>query len=103
MNKWIGAGLLALVSACDVPQAPVVTGPDGQPRIQISTSGLTCYENRCLNIDPARRTVSSIGSRTIRIPDDISVSDGTITPAQFKQLGTAALLAGGMGSREDRD
>ncbi len=103
MNKWIGMGILALVAACDVPQAPVVTGPDGQPRIQINTSGLTCYNTRCLDIDPSGRTVRSIGSRTIRIPGDIDVSSGTITPAQFTQLGTAALLAGGTGSREDRD
>jgi len=103
MNKWIGTGILALLAACDVPQAPVVTGPDGQPRIQINTSGLTCYENRCLDIDPRYRTVRSVGSRTIRIPGNINVSDGTVTPDEFRQMGTAALLAGGIGSRSDRD
>lgn len=103
MNKWIGVGLLALTAACDVPQAPVVTGPDGQPRIQINTSGLTCYDNRCLDIDPAARSVRSVGSRTIPIARNISVSDGTVTPAEFRQMATATMLAGGTGSNEDRD
>ncbi|WP_170479536.1 hypothetical protein [Ruegeria arenilitoris] len=103
MNKWIGLGILGLVAACDVPQAPVTTGPDGQQRIQINTSGLTCYETRCLDIDPAARTVRSVGNRTTGIPSNINVSSGTVTPAEFKQLGVTASLAGGMGSRENRD
>ncbi len=102
MNKWIGLGALALLAACDVPQAPVVTGPDGQARIQINTSGLTCYNNRCLDINPAARSVRQIGNRTTRIPGNISVSDGTVTPEEFRQLGIAASLAGGEGSQSDR-
>lgn len=102
MNKWIGLGALALIAACDVPQAPVVTGPDGQARIQINTSGLTCYDTRCLDINPAARSVRSIGNRTTRIPRNIDVSNGTVTPAEFKQLGVTASLAGGVGSRSDR-
>ncbi len=102
MKKWICLGSLAVLAACDVPQAPVVTGPDGQVQIQINTAGLTCYENRCLDINPAARSVRSVGTRTIRIPGNISVSDGTITPAEFKQLGTATLLAGGIGSPDNR-
>lgn len=102
MRIWIGLGALAVLAACDVPQSPVVTGPDGQARIQINTSGLTCYETRCLDINPARRSVRSIGNRTIRIPSNIDVSSGTVTVAEFKQLGTAALLAGGVGSQSDR-
>ncbi|WP_170329671.1 hypothetical protein [Ruegeria arenilitoris] len=97
MNKWVCVGLLGLLVACDVPQAPVVTGPDGQPRIQISTSGLTCYNNRCLDINPAARSVRQIGNRTTRIPRDIDVSDGTVTPAEFEQMGVTAALAGGVG------
>ncbi|EEE39186.1 hypothetical protein RKLH11_3033 [Rhodobacteraceae bacterium KLH11] len=102
MSKWIGLCGLALLAACDVPQAPIVTGSDGQARIQINTSGLTCYETRCLDIDPVARSVRSVGSRTIGIPGNIDVSDGTITADEFRQLGTAALLAGGIGSRGDR-
>lgn len=103
MNKWIGLGVLALVAACDVPQAPVVTGPDGQARIQINLSGLTCYDNRCLDINPAARSVRQIGNKTTGIPISIDVSDGTVTPAEFRQMGTAASLAGGEGSgRNDR-
>ncbi len=102
MNKWIAFGAFAALAACDVPQAPVVTGPDGQARIQINTSGLTCYNTRCLDIDPFARTVRSIGNRTTRIPGNISVSDGTVTPAEFEQLGVTASLAGGMGSQGDR-
>ncbi len=102
MNKWVGLGVLTLLAACDVPEAPVVTGPDGVARIEINTSGLTCYQNRCLDINPAARTMRSIGSRTIRIPGNINVSDGTVTPAEFQQMGTAALLAGGEGSQSDR-
>ena len=102
MNKWIAFGALAVLAACDVPQAPVVTGPDGQARIQINTSGLTCYKTRCLDIDPFARTVRSIGNRTIGIPGNINVSDGTVTPAEFEQMGVQAMLAGGIGSREDR-
>ncbi len=102
MNKWICLGSLVALAACDVQQSPVVSGPDGQVQIQINTSGLTCYENRCLDINPAARSVRSVGTRTIRIPGNINVSDGTITPAEFKQLGTATLLAGGTGSRGDR-
>ncbi|NVO56145.1 hypothetical protein HW561_10130 [Rhodobacteraceae bacterium B1Z28] len=102
MRKWIGLGALALLAACDVPQAPVVTGPDGQARIRINTSGLTCYNTRCLDIDPDARSVRQIGNRTTGIPRNIDVSDGAVTPAEFEQLGVTASLAGGMGSRGDR-
>ncbi|WP_170382090.1 hypothetical protein [Ruegeria atlantica] len=98
MNKWIGLGTLALLAACDAPQAPMVTGPDGQPRIQISTSGLTCYNNRCLDINPAARSVRQVGNRTTRIPRNIDVSSGSVTAAEFEQMGIAASLAGGVGS-----
>ena len=91
-----------MLAACDVPQAPVVAGPDGQPRIQINAEGLTCYENRCLDIDPVAQTVRSIGSRTIGIPSGINVSDGTVSADEFQQLGIRASLAGGMGSGGDR-
>ncbi len=102
MNKWMGVGALTFLAACDVPQAPIVTGPDGQQQIQINTSGLTCYNTRCLDINPVARSVRSIGNRTIGIPRNINVSDGTVTPAEFEQMGVAASLAGGMGSRGDR-
>ncbi|AXT28669.1 hypothetical protein D1823_16065 [Ruegeria sp. AD91A] len=102
MKRWIGMGALALVAACDAPQAPVVTGPDGQARIQINLSGLTCYENRCLDINPSARSVRQIGNKTTGIPRSIDVSEGTVTPAEFKQMGTAASLAGGQGSGNDR-
>ncbi|MCA0929482.1 hypothetical protein [Ruegeria profundi] len=98
MKKWIGFGSLALLAACDVPQAPVVTGPDGQTRIQINTSGLTCYDNKCLDINPAARSVRQIGNRTTSIPRNIDVSSGSVTPAEFAQMSTAASLAGGVGS-----
>ncbi|WP_170600299.1 hypothetical protein [Ruegeria arenilitoris] len=97
---WLGA--VVLLAACDVPQAPVVTGPDGQARIQINTAGLTCYRTRCLDINPAARSVRMMGNRTAGIPRDIDVSDGTVTPAEFRRLGEVAMLAGGMGSRGDR-
>ncbi|MBO9445827.1 hypothetical protein [Ruegeria sp. R14_0] len=102
MNKWITIGILGFLAACDAPQSPVVTGPDGQARIQINTSGLTCYNTRCLDINPAARSVRSVGNRTTGIPGDINVSDGTVTPAEFRRLGEVAALAGGMGSRGDR-
>ncbi|WP_299889427.1 hypothetical protein [uncultured Ruegeria sp.] len=102
MSKWIGLSALALLAACDVPQAPMVTGPDGQPRIQINTSGLTCYDTRCLDINPAARSVRSIGNRTTGIPSNINVNDGTVTPSEFKQMGVVASLAGGVGSGSDR-
>ncbi|MGV6805006.1 MAG: hypothetical protein ACWA49_12425 [Ruegeria sp.] len=101
MNKWYWLGAAALLAACDVPQAPVVTGPDGQARIQINTSGLTCYQTRCLDINPAARSVRMVGNRTTGIPSNINVSDGTVTPAEFRRLGEVAMLAGGMGSRGD--
>ncbi|MFY2824414.1 hypothetical protein [Ruegeria sp. MALMAid1280] len=97
MRNWGILCVLGLLAACDVPQAPVVTGPDGQTRIQISTSGLTCYNNRCLDINPAARSVRQIGNRTTRIPGSIDVSDGTVTPAEFQQMGVTAALAGGVG------
>ncbi|WP_170772872.1 hypothetical protein [Ruegeria lacuscaerulensis] len=102
MNKWISLGVLGLLAACDVPQAPIVTGPDGQQRIQINTSGMTCYDTRCLYIDPAARSVRSNGLRTTRIPGNIDVSSGTVTPDEFRQMGVAASLAGGVGSASDR-
>lgn len=101
MNKWYNLSAVALLAACDVPQAPVVTGPDGQAMIQINTSGLTCYQTRCLTIDPAARSVRMVGNRTTGIPSDISVSDGTLSPSEFQRLGEVAMLAGGMGSRGD--
>ncbi|RBW54846.1 hypothetical protein [Ruegeria sp. A3M17] len=102
MKKWMAFGILGFLAACDTPQAPVVTGPNGQPQIQISTSGLTCYDTRCLDINPAARSVRSVGNRTAGIPRDIDVSNGTVTPAEFRRLGEIASLAGGMGSRGDR-
>lgn len=102
MKKWIAFGALAALCACDVPQAPVITGPDGQARIQINTSGLTCYNTKCLDVNPAARSVRQVGNRTTGIPGNINVSDGTVTPAEFEQMGVAASLAGGMGSRGDR-
>ncbi|WP_377192222.1 hypothetical protein [Ruegeria meonggei] len=102
MTKWAFIGVMGVLAACDVPQAPVVTGPDGQPRIQISTSGLTCYNNRCLDIKPAARSVRQIGNRTTRIPGNIDVSSGSVTPGEFRQMATTASLAGGEGSQSDR-
>lgn len=102
MRFWIGIGALAALAACDVPQSPVITGPDGQARIQINTTGLTCYQTRCLDIDPAARSVRSIGNRATRIPGNIDVSDGTVTIAEFTEMGTRAMLAGGVGSGGDR-
>ncbi|WP_424831864.1 hypothetical protein [Ruegeria sp.] len=102
MNKWMLLAGITALAACDVPQAPVVTGPDGQTRIQINTEGLTCYETRCLDINPFARSVRSIGNRTIGIPGNINVSDGTVTPEEFKQMSVAASLAGGMGSGGNR-
>ncbi|WP_420585755.1 hypothetical protein [Ruegeria sp.] len=102
MQKWGFLIALGLLAACDVPQAPVVTGPDGQTFIQINTSGLTCYNNKCLDINPAARSVRQIGNRTTRIPGNINVSDGTVTPEEFRQLGITASLAGGEGSQSDR-
>ncbi len=97
---WLVA--VVLLAACDVPQAPVVTGADGQARIQINTAGLTCYQTRCLDISPAARSVRMVGNRTVGIPSDIDVSNGTVTPAEFQRLGQIAMLAGGTGSRGDR-
>ena len=100
MNKWIGLGVLSLLAACDVPQAPVVTGPDGQARIQINTSGLTCYDNQCLYIDPFARSVRQIGNRAARIPGNINVSAGSVSPVEiifmllsfgFAESGSAAI------------
>lgn len=98
MKKWGLFGVLGLLAACDAPQAPVVTGPGGQTLIQINTSGLTCYNTRCLDINPAARSVRQIGNRTTGIPGNIDVSDGTVTPAEFEQMGITASLAGGVGS-----
>ena len=103
MKRFTIPGLLFLLAACDVPQAPVVTGPDGQPHIQINTAGLTCFDNKCLDINPAARSVRQIGNRTTRIPGTIDVQDGTVTPEEFRQLGITAALAGGEGSQNDRD
>lgn len=103
MKQWIAFGALFVLSACDVPQAPVTTGPDGQARIQINTSGLTCYDTRCLDINPAARSVRSIGNKTTRIPGNINVSSGTVTPDEFRQMAITASLAGGIGSGQDRD
>lgn len=102
MKKWMFLAVFGLLAACDVPQAPVVTGPDGQQRIQINTSGLTCYDGRCLDIDPRARTVRMVGNRATRIPSNVNVSSGTVTPEEFRQLGVSASLAGGVGSQGDR-
>jgi len=98
MRRWGILGALLLMAACDAPQAPIVTGSDGRTGIQINTNGLTCYNNRCLDINPAARSVRQIGNRTTRIPDGIDVSDGIVSPAEFEQMGIAASLAGGVGS-----
>ncbi|WP_170506248.1 hypothetical protein [Ruegeria arenilitoris] len=98
MYKWGFLAAFGLLAACDAPQAPVVTGPDGQERIQINTSGLTCYNTKCLDINPAARSVRQIGNRTTGIPRDIDVSSGTVAPAEFEQMGITASLAGGVGS-----
>ncbi|WP_171131935.1 MULTISPECIES: hypothetical protein [unclassified Ruegeria] len=103
MNKWIGLGAVLCLAACDVPQAPTFVGADGQTRIEINPSGLTCFETRCLDIDPRARSVRSIGNRTTRIPGNIDVSSGSVTPAEFRQMAQVALLAGGQGSQSDRD
>ncbi|MEM9125135.1 MAG: hypothetical protein AAGB28_05105 [Pseudomonadota bacterium] len=101
MKKWVACMVLGL-AACDVPQAPLVTGPDGQQRIQINSAGLTCYDTRCLDIDSAARSVRAIGFETTLIPSGISVANGTISPDDFKRLGIVASLAGGEGSQSDR-
>ncbi|WP_170411628.1 hypothetical protein [Ruegeria atlantica] len=102
MKKWMVLSILGTLAACDTPQAPVVTGANGQTEIQINTSGLTCYDTRCLDINPAARSVRSVGNKTTGIPRDINVSNGTVTPADFRRLGEIASLAGGMGSGGDR-
>ncbi len=102
MNKWICLGIFAFAAGCSTPQqSPVVTGPNGETLIQINTSGLTCYQSRCLDINP-RGSVRGVGRKATRIPSGINVSDGTVTPEEFSRLSQAANLAGGMGSGGDR-
>ncbi|WP_247748098.1 hypothetical protein [Ruegeria sp. R13_0] len=69
-----------------------MTGPNGQIRIWINTSGLTCYDTSCLEIN-----------QTTRIPGNIDVGSGTVTPDEFRQMVITASLAGGIGSGQDRD
>ncbi|WP_170473310.1 hypothetical protein [Ruegeria arenilitoris] len=102
MKKWAYFGVAVLVSACGTaPQAPLVTDADGQTVIQINTSGLTCYNSGCLEINPAG-SVRAVGYKRTRIPSGINVSDGTVTPEEFRRLREAAMLAGGVGSGSDR-
>ncbi|MGI9368204.1 MAG: hypothetical protein ACR2O2_05140 [Ruegeria sp.] len=102
MNKWICLGIVTLVAACSAPQqSTVVTGPNGETLIQINTSGLTCYNSRCLDINTGG-SVRGVGRKATRIPSGINVSDGTVTPDEFRRLSEAANLAGGMGSGGDR-
>lgn len=102
MNKWICLSLMTFASACSTPQqSPVVTGPNGETLIQINTSGLTCYNSRCLDINPSG-SVRGVGRKATRIPSGINVSNGTVTPDEFRRLSEAANLASGMGSGGDR-
>ncbi len=97
MNRWTYLGFAALVSACTPPpQAPLVTDANGQTAIQINPSGLTCYDGNCIEI--TRGSVRAIGHKRTGIPRGIDVSDGTVTPAEYKQMLQAAMLAGGPGS-----
>ncbi len=65
--------------------------------IQINTGGLTCYDGRCLEINPGG-SVRGVGRKKTRIPSGIDTSDGTVTPSEFYRMRTAASLAGGTGS-----
>lgn len=97
MNRWTYFGFDLLVSACSPPsQASLVTDANGQTAIQINTAGLTCYNGTCLEIK--RGSVRAIGHKRARIPNGIDVSDGTVTPSEYRRLLQSAMLAGGPGS-----
>ncbi len=97
MKKWIYFGFAVLISACSPPpQAPLITNANGQTAIQINRSGLTCYKSSCLEI--TRGSVRAVGLKRASIPTGIDVSDGTVTPDEFRRLRQSAMLAGGPGS-----
>ena len=103
MKRWVIPGCFVLLAACaPPPEAPVITDANGQMQIQIDPSGWTCYQQTCLLINLAG-SVRIFGYYRARIPSDIDVSDGMVTPAEFARLRQVAIAAGQQRERGDND
>jgi hypothetical protein len=79
------SALPALLAACAVEPNPTVTGPDGQTLIRV-TDGQNCHDEACVRLSPTRQEVSAPGHEAVAVPDDIDLSDGTVTSQAFARL-----------------
>ncbi|MFD3188697.1 hypothetical protein ACFMPD_00310 [Sedimentitalea sp. HM32M-2] len=89
-----------LVAACSAPDNPVRTAPGGTTEIALQ-DGRNCYNNQCLRYSRAQRSVSVTNKYPVRIPRDIDVRDGYVTPADFAAMFQTANMAysAGVGRR----
>lgn len=92
----IPAALLLLsglgLAACEpVPDNPTRQGASG-PEIQL-VHGKNCYQNLCFYYDSRRGFVTLRGKEGAPIPSSVNVSDGYMTPSEFRTLHQTAALS----------
>ncbi|WP_204112630.1 hypothetical protein [Shimia biformata] len=84
------AGLV--LTACEpVPDNPTRPGASG-PEIAL-VHGKNCFQNLCFYYDSRRNFVTLRGKEGAPIPASVDVSDGYMTPSEFKTLHRTAALS----------
>ena len=82
----LAAGLpLALAGCLEVPDNAFREVSGGALEIQVS-DGRNCWMNQCFTYDARDNEVSVTGREPIAVPEDIDLSDGYVTEAEFDQI-----------------
>lgn len=93
LRPLVATGLTTIaLSACDVTPNPTTTGPGGVTEIQIA-SGLNCFDNKCFKYDPQSGAISVNGRRPTAPPPGVTLSDGSITAAEFSATFQTGMMA----------
>lgn len=82
---------LTLIACEPVQDNPTRQGASG-PEIAL-VPGRNCFQNLCFFYDSRRNRVSIPGKEGAPIPGRVNVSDGYMTPSEFRTLHQTAALA----------
>ncbi|WP_204112631.1 hypothetical protein [Shimia biformata] len=82
---------LALTACAPIPDNPTREGSAGAEIALVP--GKNCYQNLCFYYDSRRNRVSIPGKEGAPVPGRVDISDGYMTPSEFRTLHQTAALA----------
>ena len=89
---WAALAAGLALGACSTPQNATTGGPGGTTEIQIR-DGMNCYDNKCFKYDPQSGAISVNGRRPTAPPPGVTLSDGSITAAEFSATFQTGMMA----------